>query len=100
MILLSAAMSVEVLDMTKQFMRDPVKILLKKEELTLEGIKQFFVVAEKEVLTNSTCNCKSTSVDQSWIHRLSIVDPHGSRWSRGALIRSHPVWNPGNSQLG
>ena len=31
-----------------QFMTDPVKVLVKRDELTLEGIKQFFVAVEKE----------------------------------------------------
>ena len=39
----------DVLDVTCKFMRDPIRILVKKEELTLEGIKQFFVLVEKEV---------------------------------------------------
>ena len=34
--------------MTSKFMNDPVKILVKRDELTLEGIKQFFVAVEKE----------------------------------------------------
>jgi ATP-dependent RNA helicase len=29
-------------------MNDPVKILVKRDELTLDGIKQFFVAVEKE----------------------------------------------------
>ena len=40
----------DVLEVTKKFMRDPIRILVKKEELTLEGIKQFFVLVDKEVL--------------------------------------------------
>jgi len=47
-ILLSATMPVDVLEVTKKFMRDPIRILVKKEELTLEGIKQFYVNVEKE----------------------------------------------------
>jgi len=47
-ILLSATMPSEVLEVTKRFMREPVRILVKKEELTLEGIKQFYVEIEKE----------------------------------------------------
>lgn len=47
-ILLSATMPGDVLDVTTKFMRDPVRILVKKEELTLEGIKQFYVLIEKE----------------------------------------------------
>ena len=42
-------MPADVLEVTKRFMRDPVRILVKKEELTLEGIKQFFVLVEREV---------------------------------------------------
>lgn len=34
--------------MTNKFMNDPVKILVKRDEITLEGIKQFFVAVEKE----------------------------------------------------
>lgn len=29
-------------------MNDPVRILVKRDELTLDGIKQFFVAVEKE----------------------------------------------------
>ncbi|XP_022668617.1 eukaryotic initiation factor 4A-I-like isoform X3 [Varroa jacobsoni] len=47
-ILLSATMPSDVLDVTKCFMRDPIRILVKKEELTLEGIKQFYVNVNKE----------------------------------------------------
>ncbi len=48
-VLLSATMPVEVLDVTTKFMREPVRILVKKEELTLEGIRQFYINVEKEV---------------------------------------------------
>jgi len=44
----SATMSPEVLDVTDKFMNNPVRILVKRDELTLEGIKQFFVAVEKE----------------------------------------------------
>lgn len=47
-ILLSATMPNDVLEVSKYFMRDPVQILVKKEELTLEGIKQFFVNVKQE----------------------------------------------------
>ena len=49
MVLLSATMPVEVLEVTKKFMRDPIQILVKKEELTLEGIRQFYINVEREV---------------------------------------------------
>ncbi|KAG0321103.1 translation initiation factor eIF4A [Dissophora globulifera] len=47
-VLLSATMPTEVMEVTTKFMRDPVRILVKKDELTLEGIKQFYVAVEKE----------------------------------------------------
>ncbi|KAJ9095697.1 translation initiation factor eIF4A [Naganishia friedmannii] len=47
-VLLSATMPADVLEVTKKFMRDPIRILVKKEELTLEGIRQFYVAVEKE----------------------------------------------------
>ena len=34
--------------MTHKFMNNPIKILVKRDELTLEGIKQFFIAVEKE----------------------------------------------------
>ena len=47
-VLLSATMPEDVLAVTKKFMRDPVRILVKRDELTLEGIKQFYIGVEKE----------------------------------------------------
>jgi len=36
-----------ILELTQQFLRDPAMILVKKEKLTLEGIKQFYLPIEK-----------------------------------------------------
>ena len=41
-------MAPEILDLTTKFMRNPVRILVKKDELTLEGIRQFYIGIEKE----------------------------------------------------
>ncbi len=38
----------DVLDVTEQFMRDPARILVKKENLTLDGIHQYYVPIEEE----------------------------------------------------
>jgi translation initiation factor 4A len=46
--LFSATMPAEILDISQRFMRDPVRILVKADELTLEGIKQFYVAVDKE----------------------------------------------------
>jgi len=53
-------MPADVLEVTKRFMREPIRILVKKEELTLEGIKQFYVQVEKEVKLNIHRNTYST----------------------------------------
>jgi len=46
--LFSATMPPEALDITRRFMNDPVRILVKRDELTLEGIKQFYISVERE----------------------------------------------------
>uniref|UniRef100_A0A8W8J0U3 RNA helicase n=2 Tax=Magallana TaxID=2171616 RepID=A0A8W8J0U3_MAGGI len=47
-ILVSATLPPEVLDITHEFMRNPRRILVKREELTLQGIQQFYVNVERE----------------------------------------------------
>jgi len=47
-VLFSATLPHDILEMTQKFMTDPVRILVKRDELTLEGIKQFFVAVERE----------------------------------------------------
>ncbi|KAI9173220.1 translation initiation factor eIF4A [Blastocladiella emersonii ATCC 22665] len=47
-VLISATMPPEVLEVTEKFMRNPVRILVKKDELTLEGIRQFYIHIDKE----------------------------------------------------
>jgi len=46
--LFSATLPPDILELTKKFMRDPVRILVKRDELTLEGIQQFYVALDKE----------------------------------------------------
>ena len=47
-ILVSATMPHEVLEMTNKFMNNPFRVLVKGDESTLEGIKQYFVAVERE----------------------------------------------------
>ncbi|GMG19088.1 unnamed protein product [Ambrosiozyma monospora] len=47
-VLMSATMPQEVLEVTTKFMRDPIRILVKKEELTLEGIHQYYINVDEE----------------------------------------------------
>lgn len=47
-VLVSATLPSEILSLTDKFMHDPIKILMKRDELTLEGIRQFFINVDKE----------------------------------------------------
>jgi len=47
-VLLSATLPHDILEMTQKFMKEPIRVLVKRDELTLEGIKQFFVAVERE----------------------------------------------------
>lgn len=47
-VVVSATLTKEVLEMTSKFTTDPVKILVKQEDVSLEGILQYRVQCEKE----------------------------------------------------
>lgn len=47
-VLMSATLPPSVLEITQKFMHQPIRILVRRDELTLEGIRQFFVNVEKE----------------------------------------------------
>lgn len=46
--LFSATMPEDVLNLSRSFMRNPVRILVKAQQLTLEGIKQYYINVENE----------------------------------------------------
>lgn len=46
--LFSATMPLEVLDTAKLFLNDPVRILVRKEEVALQGLKQYRIVFDKD----------------------------------------------------
>jgi translation initiation factor 4A len=46
--LFSATLPPETLELSKKFLRNPTRILVKKEGLTLDGIKQFYLMIEKD----------------------------------------------------
>jgi superfamily II DNA/RNA helicase len=46
--LFSATMGKEFFDITKDFMRNPLEVLVKTEELTLDGIKQYSINVEQQ----------------------------------------------------
>uniref|UniRef100_A0A8C2ST24 ATP-dependent RNA helicase n=1 Tax=Coturnix japonica TaxID=93934 RepID=A0A8C2ST24_COTJA len=62
-VLLSATMPMDVLEVTKKFMRDPIRILVKKEELTLEGIRQFYINVEREEFRSASSRRPSSPTD-------------------------------------
>ena len=47
--LFSATMPSELEELSKAFMRDPIKILVKKEQLTLQGISQYFINIQNDI---------------------------------------------------
>jgi translation initiation factor 4A len=68
-VLLSATMPDEVLDVTSNFMRDPIRILVKRDEVTLEGIKQFYVsIMREEHKLDTLCDLyESVTITQAVI---------------------------------
>lgn len=46
--LFSATMPPEIIEMTDKFMKTPVKILVKNQQLTLDGIKQFYIALQED----------------------------------------------------
>ena len=68
--LYSATMPNEFFDVTKRFMNQPLKILVKNEQLTLEGIKQFYINVERmEYKFDTLCDLYGMiSVSQSIIY--------------------------------
>lgn len=46
--LFSATIPPDILELADKFMKDPTKIIVKAEELTLEGIRQYFIGVQQE----------------------------------------------------
>jgi superfamily II DNA/RNA helicase len=65
----SATLPPEILDITTKFLNDPLKILVKTEELTLQGIRQFYISCQKEEWKFDTlCDLYNTvSINQAII---------------------------------
>ena len=68
--LFSATMNDSFFNITNKFMRNPIKILVKNEELTLEGIRQYYVnVDQNEFKYDTLCDLYSAfSAAQSIIY--------------------------------
>lgn len=60
-VLISATMPKDVLAVSQSFMRDPIRIMVKLDELTLEGIKQFYIdVGKEEFKFDTLCDLYNT----------------------------------------
>ena len=72
--LFSATMPTELNTLADKFMRNPVKILVKNEQLTLEGIRQFYVALDNDEVKYETLKdiYSSLTVSQSIIYCNSI----------------------------
>ncbi len=66
-VLLSATTPADVLEVTKKFIRDPVRILVKRDESTLEGTKQFYIAVGKEERKSDTLFdlCETVTITQA-----------------------------------
>ncbi|CAL5442829.1 unnamed protein product [Camellia sinensis] len=74
----SVTMPPKGLEITRKFMNKPVRILVKRDELTLEGIKQFYVNVDKEERKfEALCNlCETMAITQSiiFVNKCRKVD--------------------------
>ncbi|KAK6198752.1 eukaryotic initiation factor 4A-12 [Scheffersomyces amazonensis] len=95
-VVVSATLSKEVLEMTNKFTTDPVKILVKRDEVSLQGIKQYHIQCEKEdwkfdtlcdlydslTITQAVIFC-NTKVKVNWLsdqmkkQNFTVVAMHG-----------------------
>jgi len=68
--LFSATMPRDVLDVTERFLRDPVRVLIKQDELTLKGIKQFYIAVQRdEYKLETLCDLyESITINQAIIY--------------------------------
>lgn len=73
-LIFSATLSREVLDITRKFMRDPVRILMEPEKLTLEGIAQYyaFVRTDDDKYDLLQQICSKMAINQCIIYCNSV----------------------------
>ncbi|KAF4776242.1 hypothetical protein HER10_EVM0004698 [Colletotrichum scovillei] len=64
-ILLSATMPQDVLEVTTKFLHDPIRILAKKDRLTPEGIRQFYIMVEEERKLNTLFDLYNISASRT-----------------------------------
>lgn len=64
-ILFSATMPPDMLRLTSKFMRDPVKIIMKPEELNLKCIQQFYIAVQNDMVKFETLKDLFSSISVS-----------------------------------
>ena len=90
--LFSATLPSEIQSITEKFMRDPVKILVKTESITLEGIQQYYVAIENDTQKYETLKDLFQQVStvinfdipkdiHTYIHRIG----RSGRWGRKGM---------------
>jgi translation initiation factor 4A len=67
--LFSATLPQDIMDISKQYMKNPISILVKQNELTLDGIKQYYISIEEEWKTETIFDLYDTLIiNQSIIY--------------------------------
>mmetsp|Transcript_25328 Transcript_25328/g.52696 ORF Transcript_25328/g.52696 Transcript_25328/m.52696 type:complete len:440 (-) Transcript_25328:170-1489(-) len=68
--LFSATLPLEVMEVSERFLRDPVRVLVKRDELTLRGIQQFYIaVVEEGYKLETLCDLyESLTINQAIIY--------------------------------
>jgi len=87
----SATMPEEILTLSNKFMRNPIKITMKKEELNLEGIQQYFIAIQNDFYKFETLKQLFTmiSVNQCIIYCNSVkrvIDLHRAMTDEGFSV--------------
>jgi translation initiation factor 4A len=85
--LFSATMPGEVIELSKKFMEDTTHILVKQEEITLEGIRQYFINVQHERFKLETfCDLyKMISISQSMVYVNTV---NKAEWLHKKLIEN------------
>ena len=74
-ILFSAYMPDKVSEVSSRFMSDHIWIMIKKEEQTMEGIRQFYISVKREEWKLATlCDLYETQTITQLVHVLQQVD--------------------------
>jgi len=104
--LFSATLGNDVLALTSRFMRDPVKILVKQDELTLDGIQQYYIPMREQDKTPVLLDLYETmSITQCMIYcnsRTRVEELaetlRKNRFTVGA-IHGQMTWDERNSVM-